>query len=61
VHGLFDEAALRTAFLNRLRAAAGLPARASAARGSEIERLADHVETHLDMARLDAVVGLAPR
>jgi hypothetical protein len=29
--------------------------------GSEIERLADHVEAHLDMARLDAIVGLAPR
>jgi hypothetical protein len=27
--------------------------------GSEIERLADHVEAHLDMARLDAIVGLA--
>jgi adenosylcobyric acid synthase len=61
LHGLFDEAAFRTAFLNRLRAAAGLPARPPAVRGSEIERLADHVEAHLDMARLDAIVGLAPR
>ena len=61
LHGLFDEAAFRAAFLNRLRAAAGLPARPPAVRGSEIERLADHVEAHLDMARLDAIVGLAPR
>ena len=61
LHGLFDEAAFRAAFLNRLRAAAGLPARPPAVYGSEIERLADHVEAHLDMARLDAIVGLAPR
>ncbi len=61
LHGLFDEAAFRAAFLNRLRTAAGLPARAAAAGGSDIERLADHVEAHLDMARLDAIVGLAPR
>ncbi len=61
LHGLFDEAAFRAAFLNRLRAAAGLPARPPAVHGSEIERLADHVEAYLDMARLDAIVGLAPR
>ena len=61
LHGLFDEAAFRAAFLNGLRAAAGLPARAAIAGGSDIERLADHVEAHLDMARLDAIVGLTPR
>jgi adenosylcobyric acid synthase len=61
LHGLFDAAAFREAFLGRLRAAAGLPARppdASGAGPSDIERLADHVEAHLDMARLDAIVGL---
>ena len=61
LHGLFDAAAFREAFLGRLRAAAGLPERAPGASGagpSDIERLADHVEAHLDMARLDAIVGL---
>ena len=61
LHGLFDAPELRDAFLGRLRAAAGLPERAPGASGagpSDIERLADHVEAHLDMARLHAIVGL---
>lgn len=59
LHGLFDAPALRAALLNRLRTAAGLPERPPAAAGSDIERLADHVETHLDMTRLDRIIGLA--
>jgi adenosylcobyric acid synthase len=57
LHGLFDAPGFRADFLNRLRAAAGLPPRPPTPGGSDIERLADHVEAHLDMARLDAIIG----
>jgi adenosylcobyric acid synthase len=57
VHGLFDHADLRAAFLNSLRAARGLPPRpASVPHGDGIDRLADHVEAHLDLAALDAII-----
>jgi len=59
LHGLFDEPAFRAAFLNRLRVAAGLPERPALEVAPDIDRLADHVEAHLDMARLDAIIGLA--
>ena len=61
LHGLFDAAEFREAFLRRLRAAAGLPERAPGEAGvrlSDIDRLADHVAAHLDMVRLDSIVGL---
>lgn len=63
VHGLFDHPALRAAFLNRLRAAHGLPARESAAPpvDDDIDRLADHVEAHLDPELLATIVGLEAR
>ncbi len=72
VHGLFDHPALRGAFLDRLRAAAGPPVPGGRSSGPKaivgrssaglrdaagIDRLADHVEANLDMARLDAMVG----
>jgi len=58
VHGLFDEPQLRAAFLNRLRAAHGLPLRPPATpRAGDLDRLADHVETHLDAAALSALIG----
>jgi len=58
LHGLFDEPALREAFVNRLRDAAGLPGRPSAAIVDGVDRLADHIEEHLDTALLDHIVGL---
>lgn len=60
LHGLFDEPAARGAFLNRLREALGVPQReGSAGRSDEaIERLADHVEAHLDLDFLANIVGL---
>ena len=60
VHGLFDHPALRGAFLNRLRAELGLPARESVAPpiDDDIDRLADHVEAHLDAGLLERVIGL---
>lgn len=63
VHGLFDDPALRGVFLNRLRAGLGLPARESAAPpvDDDIDRLADHVEAHLDAELLERLVGLEIR
>ena len=59
LHGLFDHLELRAAFLNRLRAARGLPPRpAVEPSGDDIDRLADHVEKHLDMNALDAIVAV---
>ena len=60
VHGLFDHPALRAAFLSRLRAARGLSLRSSAAppTADDIDRLADHVEAHLDADLLERIVGL---
>jgi adenosylcobyric acid synthase len=57
LHGLFDHPELRAAFLNGLRAARGLPQRpVSPPRPDDLERLADHVEAHLDVAALDAII-----
>jgi adenosylcobyric acid synthase len=61
LHGLFDHPALRAAFLNGLRAARGLSPHspvAPIAPADDIDRLADHVEAHLDMALLGRIVGL---
>jgi adenosylcobyric acid synthase len=59
VHGLFDEPALRAAFLAPLRAARGLPRTIAAqAPRDDIDRLADHVERHLDMELLERIIGL---
>jgi cobyric acid synthase len=58
VHGLFDQPELRAAFLNGLRAARGLPLRPpSEPPADDLDRLADHVETHLDAAALGALIG----
>ena len=57
LHGLFDHPALRAAFLNGLRAARGLaPRPAAPPQDDALERLADHVEAHLDADVLDAVI-----
>jgi adenosylcobyric acid synthase len=60
VHGLFDGPELRTAFLNGLRVEAGLVRFESAAASpdDDIDRLADHVEAHLDAELLERIVGL---
>ena len=60
VHGLFDHPGLRAAFLDRLRAARGLPSRpaAQASPDDDIDRLADHVLAHLDAGLLACIVGL---
>ncbi len=58
LHGLFDNPALRAAFLNGLRTARGLPPRSAfAPHVDDLDRLADHVEAHLDATLLEAIVG----
>jgi adenosylcobyric acid synthase len=63
VHGLFDHPALRGAFLDGLRAARGLPLRGATTTppDDDIDRLADHVEAHLDAGLLARIVALEPR
>lgn len=63
VHGIFDHPALRAAFLNRLRGGLGLPERESTVPpvDDDIDRLADHVEAHLDAELLARIVGLETR
>lgn len=60
VHGLFDEDAFRHAFLRGVAERAGTtyspgPLSPAAHRNAELDRLADHVEAHIDM---DAVARL---
>jgi adenosylcobyric acid synthase len=59
LHGLFDSPGFRSAVLDRLRRTAGLPERPPVAAESDIDGLARHVEDHLDVERLDAILGLS--
>ncbi|HEX9078125.1 MAG TPA: cobyric acid synthase [Desulfuromonadaceae bacterium] len=61
LHGLFDNAPFREGYLNRIRRAKGLPLRKESGettRPDPFERLADHLESHLDMPRLLAICGV---
>ena len=59
VHGLFDHPALRTAFLNRLRAGLGLPTRESVVSGSTTSTAWPTTSSaHLDVELLERIVGL---
>lgn len=59
LHGLFDHPRLRRAWLNYLRAGKGLPPLAPHEDApSDIDRLADHVAAHLDLAMLARLCGL---
>jgi adenosylcobyric acid synthase len=61
LHGLFDDAVLRQALLNDLRARRGLApllrSRAVSLEG-ELDRLADHLATHLDLERIWSLLEL---
>lgn len=64
LHGVFDEPAFRHAFLARQRAIKGLPPRAPDASlavqrrlAAELDRFADHVAAHVDVAALLAALG----
>ena len=53
LHGLFDNDGFRSAFLNRIRMAKGLPTFSPDCRSEDpFDLLAEHLEKHLDMERL---------
>ncbi len=57
LHGLFDAAPFRLAFLAELRRRAGLgPVRKARSGPDPLDRWADHVAAHLDMTRIDRAV-----
>jgi adenosylcobyric acid synthase len=61
LHGLFDNAGFREAYLNRIRRDKGLPLRHDTreqGHGDPFEKLADHLERHLDMPLLLDICGL---
>jgi adenosylcobyric acid synthase len=63
LHGLFDDAALRHALLDHLRSRRGLAPALRSARptlDAELDRLADHLAAHLDLARIWAHLDLPP-
>uniref|UniRef100_A0A831XE89 Cobyric acid synthase n=1 Tax=Geobacter metallireducens TaxID=28232 RepID=A0A831XE89_GEOME len=61
LHGIFDNAGFRSAFLNRLRRARGLEERPAAeVQDDPFDLLAVHLEKHLDMDRLLALCGIVP-
>jgi adenosylcobyric acid synthase len=58
LHGIFDNPGFRTAFLNRIRRAKGMPEQVEVARLSDpFDQLATHMEKHLDMARIFEICG----
>jgi len=59
LHGLFDNAGFRAAFLNRLRRGRGLAERAAAEPEADpFDLLAAHLERYLDLDKLLAICGL---
>ncbi|TLM67132.1 MAG: cobyric acid synthase [Deltaproteobacteria bacterium] len=61
LHGLFDDAAVRHALLDELRARRGLarlPRTAGVSVDGELDRLADHLARHLDLERIRALLDL---
>lgn len=59
LHGIFDNAGFRSAFLNKLRRAKGLEERLAAElRDDPFDLLANHLEAHLAMDRLLMLCGL---
>ena len=58
LHGVFDNRGFRTAFLNRLRRDKGLPEQTEMVPVADpFEQLADHLEKHLDLARIFQICG----
>jgi len=59
LHGLFDNDGFRSAFLNQIRMAKGLPTFSADCRSEDpFDLLADHLEKHLDMERLLQICGI---
>jgi len=60
LHDIFQNPGFRAAFLNRLRRQKGLPERAAAEPDDPFDKLAAHLEQHLDMKQLLAICGIGP-
>jgi len=58
LHGIFDNAGFRAAFLNRIRQEKGLPLRGATDQADPFDLLAEHLERHLDMGRVLQICGL---
>jgi adenosylcobyric acid synthase len=59
LHGIFDNDGFRTGLLNRIRMGNGLPPKSVApAQADPLDLLAEHLERHLDMAKLLAICGI---
>lgn len=58
LHGIFHNDSFRGAFLNRIRRTKGMPERESARQDDPFDKLADHLEQHLDMKRLLGICGI---
>jgi adenosylcobyric acid synthase len=64
LHGLFDNPAVCRALVDDLRRRRGLPPVTAAPAPTlekELDRLADHLERHLDLGRLFPLMGLELR
>ncbi len=59
LHGVFDNAGFRAAFLNRIRQEKGLPLRGATDQDDPFDLLAEHLERHLDMDRVLAICGIS--
>jgi adenosylcobyric acid synthase len=60
LHGILDNESFRTALVNRFRKQKGLEIRKEGeSRPDPFDRLAAHLEAHLDMSKLLALCGLA--
>jgi len=61
LHGIFDNAPFRSGYLNRIRAEKGIPLRHGGdktERDDPFDRLAGHMERHLDMDQMLAICGV---
>jgi len=58
LHGIFHNSSFRGAFLNRIRRKKGLAERAPAEQSDPYDKLAAHLEQHLDMERLLGICGV---
>ena len=59
LHGIFDNNGFRNAFLNRIRLGKGVsPKSVASALPDPLDLLAEHLERHLDMAKLLAICGM---
>ncbi|UPU36663.1 cobyric acid synthase [Geomonas paludis] len=60
LHGIFDNHAFRTGFLNRIRRQKGIPERAEVALAPDpFDELAVHMEKHLDLERIFQICGIS--